>query len=241
MKVRLLRKERAARAVLLILLIRLAGMGKMVGQEYNTLNINVPDEYNSGTNAYVPFNGQFDYNQPTYSQFIIPAYDLASMQYGEIQSMTFFISKDPYGYGYPGEMPNWNSNDDQFQIFFAEVDDETFLRNDSWEYELYNESEMTLAFDSYQFGDNYDFKPFFDSMLLIIFYLINNSFDSQEKIRNIMISAPLYLEINEDCSEFLSDEDCDFKVDKIMNFFYYLNIYALMICAYIYLIYLKFK
>ena len=78
-------------------------------------------------------------------------------------------------------------------------------------------------------------------MFLIIFYLINNSFDSQEKIRNILISAPLYLKINEDCSEFLRDEDCDFKVDKIMNFFYYLNIYALMICAYIYLIYLKFK
>lgn len=173
MKVRLLRKERAARAVLLILLISLAGMGKMVGQEYNTLNINVPDEYNSGTNAYVPFNGQFDYNQPTYSQFIIPAYDLASMQYGEIQSMTFFISKDPYGYGYPGEMPNWNSNDDQFQIFFAEVDDETFLRNDSWEYELYNESEMTLAFDSYQFGDNYELSED-DDNFLVTFYFNSN-------------------------------------------------------------------
>lgn len=145
----------------------------MVGQEYNTLNINVSDEYNSGTNAYVPFNGQFDYNQPTYSQFIIPAYDLASMQYGEIQSMTFFISKDPYGYGYPGEMPNWNSNDDQFQIFFAEVDDETFLRNDSWEYELYNESEMTLAFDSYQFGDNYELSED-DDNFLVTFYFNSN-------------------------------------------------------------------
>lgn len=173
MKVRLLRKERVARAVLLILLASMAGMGKMVGQEYNTLNVNVPDEYNSSTNAYVPYNGAFDYNQPTYSQFIISANDLASMQYGEIQSMTFYISKDPYGYGYPGEMPSWNPNDDQFQIFFAEIDDETFMRNDSWEYELYNESEMNLAFDSYQFGDNYELSED-DDNFLITFYFNSN-------------------------------------------------------------------
>ena len=70
-----------------------------------------------------------------------------------------------------------------------------------------------------QFGDNYDFKPFFDSMQLIIFYLINNSFNNHEEIKNILMGAPTYLRINEDCSEFLRDEDNDFKVDKIMNLF----------------------
>ena len=70
-----------------------------------------------------------------------------------------------------------------------------------------------------QFGDNYDFKPFFDSMQLIIFYLINNSFNNHEEIKNILMGAPTYLRINEDCSEFLRDEDSDFKVDKIMNLF----------------------
>jgi hypothetical protein len=69
------------------------------------------------------------------------------------------------------------------------------------------------------FVDNYDFKPFFDSMQLIIFYLINNSFNSHEEIKNILIGAPEYLKINQDCSEFLRDENSDFKVDKIMNLF----------------------
>ena len=173
MKVRFLQNKRVTHVILALLLVGMAGMGKMNGQEINTLTINEPDEYNSTTSTYVPFNGAFDNNQPTYSQFIISANDLASMQYGEIQSMTFYISKDPYGYGYPGEMPSWNPNDDQFQIFFAEIDDETFMRNDSWEYELYNESEMALVFDSYQFGDSFDLSEDDDSFR-ITFYFNSN-------------------------------------------------------------------
>jgi hypothetical protein len=70
-----------------------------------------------------------------------------------------------------------------------------------------------------QFGDNYDFKPFFDSMQLIIFYLINNSFNIHEEIKNVLMGRPNYLRINEDCSQFFNDENSDFKVDKIMNLF----------------------
>ena len=68
-----------------------------------------------------------------------------------------------------------------------------------------------------QLAENYDFKPFFDSMQLIIFYLVNNSYNNDENIKNILIGRPRYLKINEDCLEFLLDEECGFKLDKIMN------------------------
>ena len=73
--------------------------------------------------------------------------------------------------------------------------------------------------DHLQFEENYDFKQFFDSMQLIIFYLVNNSFDNHEEIKNVLLGAPNYLRINRLCLDFLNDDDSDFKVDNIMNLF----------------------
>jgi len=56
-------------------------------------------------------------------------------------------------------------------------------------------------------------------MQLIILYLINNNYNNDEKIKNILIGRPRYLRINEDCLEFLIDEESNFKLDKIMSLF----------------------
>ena len=174
MKDKLLQKNWAAKAVILFLLVTTAGIGKMVGQE--TLTINEPDEYsyNQETSLYAPFYGQFDSQQPIYSQFIIPASDLASLQYGDIQSLTFYISKDPYGYGF-SEMPNWDFGIDQFEIYFAEVDNESFPHNDNWEYELFDENSMTMVFDysMYNYFEILEDETYYQ----LTFYLNESGFD----------------------------------------------------------------
>ncbi|MCR5657708.1 MAG: fibronectin type III domain-containing protein [Bacteroidales bacterium] len=125
------------------------------------VTFNGVDNYQTATSNYVPFYGQFDSNQPVYSQFIIPASDLSPMQYGEIQSLSFYISKDALGYDDPVidddisvDVVPWNSWD-QFQIYIAEVDNETFFRNENGEYALYDEDQMTLAFDGADYYNHY--------------------------------------------------------------------------------------
>ena len=72
--------------------------------------------------------------------------------------------------------------------------------------------------DKKNINENYDFKPIFISMKLIIFYLTNNDYTENDKISDILNAKPYYLMINQDCLDFFRQES-DFKSDKIMNVF----------------------
>ena len=71
------------------------------------------------------------------------------------------------------------------------------------------------------FNENYDFKPFFGSIQLIIFYLSNNDLSNQEKISTLIETAPKYVNINADCKRFFEEDAKEFKVDKLMNVFFF--------------------
>ena len=66
-------------------------------------------------------------------------------------------------------------------------------------------------------------KTFFSSIQLIIFYLTNNSFKTDEKLNTILTHRPEYLKINEDCLNFFSKEGNIFKVNQLMNIFFYIE------------------
>ena len=66
---------------------------------------------------------------------------------------------------------------------------------------------------------NYDFKPFFGSIQLIIFYLSNNNFKETQTISEILNEAPKYVRINNDCLEFFMEKGNYLKVETIMNAF----------------------
>jgi hypothetical protein len=94
-------------------------------------------------------------------------------------------------------------------------------------YEKYKQNDLTqeekeniakYIKDKKNNNENYDFKPIFISMKLIIFYLTNNDYTENDKISDILNAKPYYLMINQDCLDFFKQES-DFKSDKIMNVF----------------------
>jgi len=68
-----------------------------------------------------------------------------------------------------------------------------------------------------------NFKTFYGSIQLILFYLTNNSCKNDEKIINILKNAPKYLKIEEDCYEFFENEGKYFKLEKLMNIFFFIE------------------
>jgi len=86
-----------------------------------------------------------------------------------------------------------------------------------------NEEDEIKIFNYLNKGNNNDFKEFFGSMQLIIFYLINNNFKEDEKISNIILEAPAYLHIDKDCSDFFVEDGKEFKANQIMNIFFYIE------------------
>ena len=85
------------------------------------------------------------------------------------------------------------------------------------------EYEIMIIFEYIQLEKNKDFKPFFGSMQLIIFYLTNNLYKNDEKIIDILNKAPKYLKISDICINFFSKEGKDFKVEKLMNVFFFIE------------------
>ena len=71
--------------------------------------------------------------------------------------------------------------------------------------------------------NNYDFNLIFGSMQLIIFYLSNNSYKNDEKIINILKNAPNYLKIEEDYNELFENEGKEFKLEKLMNVYFFIE------------------
>ena len=73
-------------------------------------------------------------------------------------------------------------------------------------------------------GNNYyDFKEFFGSLQLLIFYLSNNDVKKDDKISNILNDAPPYLKISNDCLHFFNNEGNQFILDKLMNIFFFIE------------------
>ena len=70
---------------------------------------------------------------------------------------------------------------------------------------------------------NYDFKGFFGSLQLLLFYLANNDVKKGEKISNIINQAPPYLKITADCINFFNNEGNMLILDKLMNIFFFIE------------------
>ena len=70
---------------------------------------------------------------------------------------------------------------------------------------------------------NADFKEFFSSLNLLIFYLLNKRAVNTEKISKILLEKPPYLKISKDCDEFFKNEGKNFEVNKLMNIFFYIE------------------
>ena len=70
----------------------------------------------------------------------------------------------------------------------------------------------------------YDFKEFFGSIQMIIFYLTETIVtNKKEKIINIIINAPAYFRLSDDCKNFFSNEGSNLTIDKLMNLFFYIE------------------
>ena len=70
--------------------------------------------------------------------------------------------------------------------------------------------------------NGYDFKEFFTSLQIIIFYLnekINEKKD--ETFNNFLKNSPDYLRISLDCKEFFFNEGNNLTIDKIMDIFFF--------------------
>ena len=67
---------------------------------------------------------------------------------------------------------------------------------------------------------NYDFKFFFSSMQILIFYLAEKGvMKENETISNVINNAPGYLKLSDDCKNFFNKEGKNFTLNKIMNLF----------------------
>ena len=68
----------------------------------------------------------------------------------------------------------------------------------------------------------YDFKEFFGSMQMIIFYLTEKVFTKEnDKISDILNNAPPYLKLSDDCRNFFFNEGNELTSDKLMNLFFF--------------------
>ena len=69
---------------------------------------------------------------------------------------------------------------------------------------------------------NYDFKEFFGSLQILIFYLTEkNITKNDEKISQILKKAPKYFKISDDCRGFFYDDGANLTVEKLMNLFFF--------------------
>ena len=70
-------------------------------------------------------------------------------------------------------------------------------------------------------SENNEIKNIFGSLQLIIFYFANKNFKKDIEIKEILKDPPEYLKINESCSNFFNQEGHNFKVNQLMNIFFY--------------------
>ena len=85
-----------------------------------------------------------------------------------------------------------------------------------------NEEEklQILAFLKAQNNKN-DFKLFFGSIQLFIFYLANNNLEEDKPIKYYLNKLPGYLKIEEICNDFFNNKGQSLKAEKIMSVFFF--------------------
>ena len=70
--------------------------------------------------------------------------------------------------------------------------------------------------------NKYDFKNFFASLQLLLFYLTEKGvMNVTEKISNVIKNAPGYLKLSDDCKNFFYKEGENFTLIKLMNLFFF--------------------
>ena len=70
----------------------------------------------------------------------------------------------------------------------------------------------------------YDFKGFFGSIQLLIFYLTQKGdIEDNATVDNVMINAPVYLKVSDDFKNFFANEGKNLSVEKIMNLFFFIE------------------
>ena len=71
-------------------------------------------------------------------------------------------------------------------------------------------------------GNKYDFKNFFGSLQILLFYLTEKGImDSKEKINNVINDAPEYLKLSDDFKNFFSNEGKNLVINNLMNLFFF--------------------
>ena len=73
-----------------------------------------------------------------------------------------------------------------------------------------------------KYNVKYDFKEFFGSLQMLIFYLAQKGMMKQnEKIITILENAPGYFKLSNDCKNFFYNEGCEIIINKLMNLFFF--------------------
>ena len=68
----------------------------------------------------------------------------------------------------------------------------------------------------------YDFKNFFGSLQILLFYLTEKGvMNEEEKIVDVIKNAPAYLKLSDDCKNFFNKEGKEYNLKKIMNLFFF--------------------
>ena len=86
-----------------------------------------------------------------------------------------------------------------------------------------NEEEKSIILKYIEKEKNSDFKPFFASIQLLLFYLVNDLRKPSEKVINVLKNAPQYLKIDEECYNFFEKVGDEFKIEKLMNIFFFIE------------------
>ena len=69
---------------------------------------------------------------------------------------------------------------------------------------------------------NYDFKNFFSSLQMLLFYLTEKGImKEEEKIKDVINHAPGYLKLSDDCKNFFNNEGDNLTINKIMNLYFF--------------------
>ena len=71
--------------------------------------------------------------------------------------------------------------------------------------------------------NNCNYRSFFCSIQLIIFYLTKNTFKKEEIIKDVIKKSTSYLNLSIDCINFFEKEGNIFKIEQLMNIFFFIE------------------
>ena len=105
----------------------------------------------------------------------------------------------------------------RFYLKYKQIDLNKDEKNIVIEY-ISNMNKEQIAQDN----KNYDFKDFFGSIQMLLFYLTEKVvIKEEETIMNIIQKSPDYLKLSNDSKNFFENEGQNFTVNKMMNLFFF--------------------